>query len=96
MDSFYIRSCINHRRKQILVHSYIYYVMGQEVISDKQWDTWARELVQLQREHPTIAETAIEAWQFRDFDATTGFHFEYPDWVEGTAIQVVEYDRRDC
>ena len=36
---------IQQRRLQILVHSCIYYELNGSSVSDKQWDTWARELV---------------------------------------------------
>lgn len=63
---------ILRRRLQILVHSCIYYVLNKNIISDKQWDTWARELVQLQNDYPSIS-TAVEWYdEFKDFDASTG------------------------
>ena len=35
---------IQQRRLQLLIHSCIYYEFNQNLISDKQWDEWAKEL----------------------------------------------------
>ena len=46
---------IQQRRYQMLIHSCLYYHLNQNVISDKQWDAWARELRDLQNEYPDIS-----------------------------------------
>ena len=49
-----IRELINRRRRQILVHSVIYYRMNDNLISDDQWAKWALELETLQNDYPEI------------------------------------------
>lgn len=79
---------IQQRRLQILVHSCIYYELNMSTISDKQWDAFARELVSLQKQYPSIAEQVIWADEFRDFDASTGFNLPLKDeWVMQKARQ---------
>ena len=79
---------IQQRRLQILVHSCIYYELNTNIISDKQWDKYARELVQLQTAYPSIAEQVVWADAFRNFDASTGFNLPIKDaWVMQKAMQ---------
>ena len=42
-----ILELINRRRRQILVHSIIYYKMNDNLISDNTWSEWALELENL-------------------------------------------------
>lgn len=68
-----IRTLILRRRLQILVHSCIYYVFNDNIISDSTWSEWARELTDLQERHPSIAFQVDYAVEFRGFDGSTGF-----------------------
>ena len=67
-----IAELIQQRRLQMLVHSCLYYDMDTNLISDKQWDTWARELVTLQKEDPEISNKVIWYEEFKEWDASTG------------------------
>lgn len=68
-----IKELINRRRRQILVHSCLYYRMNTSLISDQAFDKWSYELVDLQRKHPEIAAQCIYAKTFETFDGSTGF-----------------------
>lgn len=68
-----IRALILRRRLQILVHSCIYYVFNENIISDSIWSEWARELASLQEKYPSVASRVDYAQEFRDFDGSTGF-----------------------
>lgn len=68
---------IQRRRYQMLVHSFIYYEMNENIISDSQWSAWAMELVDLQTKHPDIAEKVIYADDFADWDGSTGAFLKY-------------------
>ena len=59
---------------QMLVHSYLYYKLDTNLISDREFDKWGKELVQLQAKYPEIAEQVEYAEDFMDWDASTGFH----------------------
>ena len=45
-----IAELIQRRRLQLLIHSCLYYNMDTNIVSDKKWDEWARELVKLQKQ----------------------------------------------
>lgn len=68
-----IADLIKRRRLQILVHSYIYYVLDNNIVSDATWSKWAMELVKLQKEYPDVAKTVRFHELFKDFDGSTGF-----------------------
>lgn len=69
-----IRALILRRRLQVLIHSCIYYVFNENIVSDSTWSGWARELAELQEKHPSIASRVDYAQEFQDFDGSTGFH----------------------
>lgn len=51
-----IKELIGRRRRQILVHSIIYYRLNDNLIPDSTWAAWAVELKQLQDQYPEIAK----------------------------------------
>jgi hypothetical protein len=74
-----IKELINRRRRQILVHSIIYYSFDENIISDAQWSKWAEELVQLQKQYPDIACECVYADAFKTFDGSSGFDLPLND-----------------
>lgn len=74
-----IAAKIQQRRLQILVHSFLYYNRDITLIDDRQWDKWAKELVQLQKDNPELSDKVIYAEAFKDFDGTSGFDLPYKD-----------------
>lgn len=79
MDRKQIKALIEQRRRQILVHSIIYYRFNDNLISDAQWSEWALELEELQARHPDIASQCIYAEAFEDFDHSTGQNLPLDD-----------------
>jgi NAD-dependent DNA ligase len=67
---------INQRRRQLLVHSYLYYRLNTSTIADHQYDVFTLDLIKLQTDHPEIAEQGIYAEEFRGF--STGDSFALP------------------
>lgn len=63
---------IQQRRYQILIHSCLYYHFNTNIISDKKWDEWARELRDLQKQYPEISKQVTLYEEFKDWDASTG------------------------
>lgn len=89
-----IKSLIERRRRQMLVHSYIYYEMNDNIVTDDQWSAWAKQLYHLQKRYPEIAKEAALAADFEDFDFSTGCNLNYRQpWVQATAEMLVDYDR---
>ena len=76
-----VAELILRRRMQMLVHSYIYYHLDANLISDKQFDAWGKELVRLQADYPDIAKQVDYADAFADWDASTGFHLPVNEQV---------------
>lgn len=68
---------IQRRRYQMLVHSYIYYEMNENIITDSQWSSWAMELVELQDKYPDIAKRVIYANDFANWDGSSGAFLTY-------------------
>lgn len=68
-----VAELILRRRMQMMVHSYLYYDLDINLISDREFDMWGRELVQLQTDYPEIAKQVEYAEAFSDWDASTGF-----------------------
>ena len=95
IDDEAIREKIVQRRKQILVHSAMYYEMGESIISDQTWDKWARELYDLQSRYPDIAKDCFLAEEFSNFDACSGYYLPlYLPWVRAKAAELLNYHKR--
>lgn len=93
-DTEYNIACkIQQRRLQILVHSYIYYQLDDNIIDDNTWSKWSKELVILQQTYPQIAKTVVYDEAFSDFDASTGYNLPHDKWIEHKAESLLEYNR---
>lgn len=89
-----IAELINRRRRQILVHSVIYYRFDDNIISDYTWSQWATELYELQHKYPDIAKNCVYADEYKDFDPSTGFNLPLEDpWAVRKAAHLL--DMRD-
>lgn len=87
MDNKDIESLINQRRRQVLIHSFLYYRLDNSYIEDHLFDKWAKELADLQDKYPEIAEKCFFAEGFRGFDGSSGFDLPLDDpWVERKAL----------
>ena len=64
---------IRQLRLSLMVHSIIYYELNDNIISDAEWSKRAKELVELQEQHPDIAETVVFDDLYRGFKGDTGF-----------------------
>jgi hypothetical protein len=95
-DEERIRELIHRRRRQILVHSILYYQMDRTLITDAQFDTWARELAQLQHDHPQVSEAIrYHRAAFRGFNGATGYNLPLNDpRAISLAHHLVEYESR--
>ena len=72
---------INRRRKQILVHSCIYYRFNENLITDFQYDAWGRELAKLQIDYPNESKQADYYEAFKDYtpECVSGFNLPIHD-----------------
>ncbi len=86
-----VKALIEQRRRQIMVHSYIYYELNTNVISDEKWSLWAEELKELQDNFPEISNNAFYAREFEDFNPSSGYYLDYKQaWVEQTALKLLK------
>lgn len=89
-----IQEKIRQRRRQMLVHSYIYYQLDQNIVSDSKWSQWAMELVQLQKEYPKEAVKVEFADMFKDWDGSSGAFLTYDDNIISIANKLLEISTR--
>lgn len=69
-----IQESIDFLQRYIIVHSYIYYELNRSVISDKQYDAKAKELVRYKNEYPELWKQSEYYKQFGDdYNGATGF-----------------------
>lgn len=87
-----IASLINRRRRQILVHSIIYYEFNENLIPDSKWAEWAVELENLQRDYPDIAAQCVYAEAFEVFEHSSGYNLPLDDpWGVLTARKLLQW-----
>ena len=79
---------IRQRRSQMLVHSYLYYVLDDPIVTDQEWQKWADELTDLQKQEKTIGFYDKE---FSDWDGSTGYHLPKDEWVMRKVYQIKRY-----
>jgi hypothetical protein len=63
---------IIHLRRLLLLHSYIYYELNDNIVSDHQWQSWADELTRFQIQYGHKA--GFYDICFTDWDGSTGCH----------------------
>jgi len=65
---------VDYLQRYIILHSYIYYELNNNIISDKQYDDKTRELVKYKNEYPDIWKQSMYYKQFGDsYTGATGF-----------------------
>lgn len=91
-----ILELMNRRERQILVHSCIYYIYNENIISDKLWMKWAKELECMIRDYPDIFDKSCLKTEFSDFDHSTGFNLNMRQpWVMGLAEKLLARQNRN-
>jgi hypothetical protein len=94
MDRDQIAELINRRRRQVLVHSVIYYKLDDNIISDSQWSKWAFELAELQNKYPDIAKNCWYADEFDGFEGSSGYDLPLDDpWALAKARHLLTLHR---
>ena len=85
-----ISELINQRRRQILVHSVIYYNYNDSIISDDKWIHYAKELGNLQKQYPEIAAKCVYHEAFVNFDCSSGYGLPLDDpWANWKAERLL-------
>lgn len=65
-------------RQMIMFHSYMYYVMNMNFISDHQYDAIAMELARLNEEYPELKSQGTYSEHFMDWNGDTSTGFNLP------------------
>lgn len=86
------RERVKQLRALMLIHSYLYYVMDEAIVSDHQWQLWADELVKKQKILPTLGEFYDQ--EFADWNASTGFHLPQDKWVREKAARILQLHQK--
>lgn len=86
-----IEDLIKRRRGQMLVHSYLYYVMDSPIISDETWQQWADELTMIQNKFPNGCKIGYYDEEFADWDGSTGMHLPTTTQIRTKAERVLKY-----
>jgi hypothetical protein len=73
----------------MLVHSYIYYSLGDSIVTDDTWQAWANELRDLQAVHGWRIDWYDTA--FQDWDGATGCHLPRDSWVINKVRQLLRH-----
>lgn len=86
MDNKEIIELITRRRRQILIHSIIYYRYNSNIIPDSQYDKWARELSELHQKYPELSKKAnlwkeFEEWHKEGIGSGFNLPLENPIYV---------------
>ena len=83
---------INRRERQILVHSFLYYQLNENIISDHTFDAWSKELVELKEKYPEELVESAYAKEFDDFDGSSGFDLPYycPN-IQAVGFRLLKY-----
>ncbi|PET71265.1 hypothetical protein CN514_07660 [Bacillus sp. AFS001701] len=86
---------IQQRRYQMLVHSYIYYHLNDNIISDYDFDKWAKELVEMTEKYPKEASEVVFHKEFEGFDGSTGVNLPLDmPWIHDKSIQLIKYHKK--
>ena len=74
MSKLTTQEYIDFLQRFIIVHSYIYYELDNNVISDKEYDAKSKELVKYKNEYPDLWKNSMYYKQFGDdYNGSTGF-----------------------
>ena len=91
-----IKELMVKRRRQIIIHSCIYYEYGKSLITNQQFDKWAYELADLQNKYPDIAKQGDWNFEFVGFDGTTGYNLPYRNqWAYGKLEQLIDFAEKN-
>jgi len=71
---------LNRLRRNVIVHSIIYYRFGKNLISDSEYDKLCSELDKMQSENVELCKEAVYSDIFEDYNPSTGMNFINHEW----------------
>lgn len=87
-DVLWIKEYIHRKRRQMIIHSIIYYRMDENVITDDTWQCWANELAAVQKHYPYHCNIGFHDELFKGWDGSTGMHLDLQEYY-GVALEVI-------
>ena len=77
-DNLTTQEYIDFLQRFIIVHSHIYYNLNRNVISDRGYDSKAKELFMYKEDYPDLWKSSMYYKQFGDdYNGCTGFDLYY-------------------
>ena len=86
---------VKHLRRALTIHSYIYYTLDTNIITDHQWQKLANELSYIQTEYPELQIVNLWDSEFKDWNGSTGIHLSKEPYVVRKANQLLNYATRN-
>ena len=91
-----VQSKIRQRRSQMLVHSRIYYILDENIVSDDTWQKWANELRDLQNQYPEYCKIDFFDREFATWNGDSGAFLPLNDpYVVNKTQQVINQWHRE-
>ena len=78
----------------MLVHSYIYYELNKNIVSDFVWAKWAKELEQLQKDYPEESKSVEYYEYFKDWDGSSGAFLKFGENIKTVAHILLESENK--
>ena len=75
-DDWNLRDKIEFLQRKIILNSIAYYNYDTNFLTDQEFDSISRQLVELHNEYGDISSTQY-GYAFKDFDGSTGFDLVY-------------------
>lgn len=87
---------MNRRQRQILVHSFLYYQLNTNLISDHVFDRWSKELVSLMQSNPELVKQTVYYNGFKEFDGSSGYDLPYalPE-IQQVGYRLLNYNNKN-
>jgi hypothetical protein len=89
-----IKEKIKQRRRQMLVHSYLYYELDENIVADSKWSKWAFELAELQKHYPKESNEVEYAELFRDWNGSSGADLKYDESIIECANRILALSKK--
>ena len=92
---------LNHIERRVLIHSYLYYEMNENIISDDEYNKMSRLLAKkVQQYKDTKLKKTMYGYVFKDFEGSTGFDLLYKltkedrDYIIELAVLTLDHYQR--
>jgi len=81
---------VNRLRRNIIVHSVIYYVFNRNLISDSDYDKMCQKLARIHKKYPKLCSQAVFPKAFKNYDPSTGMNFINHKWGNRAAERLLK------